>query len=425
MSYKILAIYRRIRRNNPIGVAHAAIGRNLNLVRSIPLALTWFYLHVTPSDLQNILMIGVVVSTLVSLSDRRRLFSLAKMSSIWFPLGLMFLLGLTASALAGGDGHSFRLVILISLVIVLGVLSIFQNGLHSALWGLTLGASAVAFAGLFRHITGTSVGLNIFDDRYAGLRGLESYDTLNSVVGLVAVVGLITNSVSRAVALTLPALLLGVTLILADLTAGLISLGVLLISALAMKFLMLSPRPALGKYFLAVLTGLGILAILLLSQMRASIWLASFVGEEQSVEARFQIWNSVFSVMEPIGWTFGHGTFFWAQGSSKLVAVHERFSDLGLPAFGHSHNSFLDFFVALGLAGVFLGSFLIWTYIRHAIDLFRDGSNWTSRASAWLFLLPLLTLALSESAIVHSANGWLLVGLLIGGIAVHREFEAR
>lgn len=134
--------------------------------------------------------------------------------------------------------------------------------------------------------------------------------------------------------------------------------------------------------------------------------ITDLLGKSPDASGRFFIWQTVWALAEQ-RWLLGWG---WISHWIPGVAPYEGLIVIeNVPHF-HAHNAFLDVWLQLGLVGVGIFAWLLWTTF---VRVWRVAVSHTNPMYLWpLFaFMVIATQALTESRLLIE-NGWMLLVLL-------------
>ena len=134
--------------------------------------------------------------------------------------------------------------------------------------------------------------------------------------------------------------------------------------------------------------------------------LTDFLGKSPDASGRFKIWEKVFGLIteRPLqGWGW---ISHWVPG----VAPYEGLVVIGDVPQYHAHNAFLDVWLQLGVFGLALFLWLLWTSF---VRVWKIAVVHTNPLYLWplLVFMVIVTQALTESRLLIE-NGWVLLVLL-------------
>lgn len=390
----------------------------LELSISAAIALLWLYLHPLAPDQLSLNVLVVVLLVLLALSfevevRRNGLDSLAL--TMIFGLGG---LSLVATVLAGGRLAAFREIVAIVVVISLGLVASKLVGTRAVLWGVLVGSGTVAILGWFLTIGRSGWTLN-----YSGVTGNAGPEHFSALVGLVAGLALLSASRPQTSFAIFSIVFFGWTLLMAGATIGVLALFAVASFSVCLFLLRRATRGVIVASCIALGAGL-IVGLWVLSNRNLAVDLASRFGEQTSVGARYDIWDSALQSVSLLGVFIGHGVFFWNQESPRWAEVAGRLEDRGLPMYSHAHSVYLDLFLAFGIVGLAAVAVLVVLVARRGLLLRRQNATWSHWASGFLFMFALGVQGISQSNLVQRPAGWLLLGLLLGSFALVRAREA-
>jgi O-antigen ligase len=331
-----------------------AFKKNLqDFATTISIGLLWFLIWPTSfARTLNIVLLLCVLFLFLSRSSQSR----KTLGSSFLPttimLGTIGLVGILSTAIYG-DLRDIRVALIVSLVIGLGIVIGLTVDIRIILQGLLMGSTLTVLHGwlLWLGVFGTSS-----EGGYEGITGSEPYEFFSVLIGLGSALVLLRPNL-RSAALLSPFLLLflATTLYLGLIAARLATAVMLLVWVL---LLVLQGAKSRRTNQIVGWTSLGFaaLATVTVTQRPISLGLARVLGDEGSLEARYQIWDAVLQSVSPSGLIFGYGVTFWEKGSPLGDRAREiMLSFPGNDAHTHAHNAYLDFLVSFGVIGALLG----------------------------------------------------------------------
>jgi O-antigen ligase len=384
----------------------------LKLSMSAAIALLWLYLQPLAPDQINLNILVIILVLLVAVSCEVRLRSTGLYSpalTMMLGLGSMSLL---ATVLAGGRFAAFRDVLAIVLVITLGLVLSQLVGVRSVLWGVLVGSGLVAILGW-----SLTIGDSGWTTDYSGVTGNAGPEHFSALVGLVAGLALLSASRPQSGFAILSVAFLGFTLLMAGATIGVLALFAVAGFALCL-FLLREASRAVIVAICAVLGAGLVVGLWVLANRELAVAIASRVGEQRSVDARYDIWESALQSVSMLGVFIGHGVFFWNRESPQHAEVADRLADRGLPMYSHAHSLYLDLYLAFGILGLSVVAVLVALVAYRGLFLWRRSAPWSAWASPFLFLFALGVQGISQSNLVQRPAGWFLLGLLLGAFAL-------
>jgi O-antigen ligase len=388
------------------------LAHRLKLSISAAIALVWLYLHPLAPDQLNLNILAVVLVLLLAVSfelgaRRNGLDSLAL--TVMFSLGILSLL---ATALAGGRFPEFRDIIAIVVVISLGLIASALVGTRAVLWGVLMGSGLIAILGW-----SLTIARSGWTMEYSGVTGNAGPEHFSALVGFVAGLALLSASRVPTSFAIFSLTFLGLTLLMAGATIGVLVLFAVGGFAFCLFLLRRATRGVLVT--ICGVLGAGVVAVLwVLSNRDLAVAIASRVGEQTSVVARYEIWESALQSVTLLGVFIGHGVFFWNHESPRHAEVAGRLEDRGLPMYSHAHSLYLDLFLAFGIVGLTVVAVLVALVARRGLFLGRQNAPWSAWAAPFLFLFALGAQGISQSNLVQRPAGWFLIGLLLGSFAL-------
>ena len=134
--------------------------------------------------------------------------------------------------------------------------------------------------------------------------------------------------------------------------------------------------------------------------------ITDFLGKSQDASGRFFIWQSVWALAEQ-RWLLGWG---WISHWIPGVAPYEGLIVIDNVPHFHAHNAFLDVWLQLGVIGLGIFVWLLWTTF---VRVWKVAVVHTNPLYLWpLFaFMVIATQALTESRLLIE-NGWILLVLL-------------
>jgi O-antigen ligase len=379
---------------------------------TISIGLLWFLIWPTSfARTLNIVLLLCVFFLFLSRSSQSRktlgpTFVLATIMS-----GTIGIVGIVSSVIYG-DFPDIRLALIVGLVVGLGVVIGLSVDFRIVAKGLLIGTTLTVVHGwlLLWGIVGSSSG-----GRYSGITGSEPYEFYSVLIGLGSTLVLLRPNL-RSAALLSPFLLLflATTLYIGLIAARLTTAVMLLVWGLLLVLQGAKSRRT-NQIVGWTSLGLAVLAIVTVTQRPISLGLARVLGDEGSLEARYQIWDAVLQSVSPSGLIFGYGVTFWEKGSPLGDRAREiMLSFPGNDAHNHAHNAYLDFLVSFGVIGALLGLALAILFTKRISKGWYLWESWDARSAPWVYGAGLATLGLVESAFVQHSAGWLFLGSVLG-----------
>ena len=376
-------------------------------------ALMWFTFHTVPLDkhsVLNVLLIWLLLVLGVGVSALGRINrTVVYAGLIIFALFVLSAMSgfLHTSALSGS-----RSSVLIIVFVLIGVASGFIERQDLVLVGLGMGTLFVFAQGLLLQYVNPSRA--VLSGDYLGVTGRESSELLSALVGLACGLALLRETRSRRFFAVLLLLSNAFLIWRLDLTIGLVVAGVMVLLAAVVwraeqRFLVIVRI----RYLVAVAT-LGALVLALVAQRSFALKVAGFIGERESVEARFEIWDSAISSVSPLGLWFGHGATFWRDGTATSELTREALQGYGLSAFVHAHSMYLDLFLSFGVLGVALIVCLIVVTFRGIKPEVVEEKEQLTNTFVWVLITAFALLGISESVLLFHPPGWFLGSFLLG-----------
>lgn len=379
----------------------------------LSVALIWFLFHTVPLDKHSainislILLLALLGLGLPALED----FSSGAAKVLFILFGL-FGLTVVTGLLHTGDLRNPRASVLILLIVLLGVAVGFARKQIMLLLGLGFGTLAVQAQGVFFQYFDPARSL--LSGPYLGVSGRESSEIISSFIGLAAGFVLLHERGFKKYFAALLVLVNSFMIWRIDLTIGVV--------AAAFMFLIASLVWANGKTELVISRtrmawGFVVTAILLsafVAARSAALAVAEYFGQRDSVEARFEIWDSAISSVSTSGIIFGYGASFWREGSDTITLAHKALDNYGLSAFVHSHSMYVDLFLSFGLVGLAMIASLIATLFRRSNLMRSEAPMGVAERFLWVSLPSLGVFGISESVLILYPTGWFLWGVFLG-----------
>ena len=376
-------------------------------------AIMWFLFHTVPLDKHSIINLSLIfLLTLLGLGVPAVSRISPRVAQTLVILFALFALTGVSGFMHTGELSSPRASVLILAFVLLGVAVGFVDKQDAVLVGLGWGTFLVHAQGVLVQYLDPSRRLLTGD--YHGVTGRESTEILSAFVGLAVGLALIAE---RGPKKYLAVVLLSLNSFMIwriDLTIGL-SVGAFMV-LIAMVISMVGKRANLISRSRLTwgIVALGILLSAFVAQRSVALRVAEFLGERESVEARFEIWDSAISSVSTLGFVFGHGASFWREGSETLELTQEALQGYGLRAFGHAHSMYLDLFLSYGVVGIALiAALIVVLYGRTTLNVSRAQLLNTSKF-AWVLIPSLALFGISESVLIFYPPGWFLGAILLG-----------
>ena len=387
------------------------------------ISLLWLFLQPLARDQLNLNIVAVALllviagglGELASLVSRNRVLSVI--------LATLAGLSFVSTFFSGGGLSALRDVALVSAVFLLGLsLSSIANR-RVVLWGLVGGAVLVGIVGWALSIrrNGWWTG---FDYSFVGVTSNGGPEHFSALVGLVAAVSLVSVAAAQLALSLLAVIFLGFTLAMTGPSIAVFTLLTTFVGALTIWVLKSASR--VSKIIVVVgVSASAVVGMILVSNRSIATRIAREIGEFNSVDARYVIWDSAVQAITPWGWGFGHGAYFWSQGASTRESAVGAMLEGGYRAYSHAHSAYLDLFLAFGIAGVGILLLLTANVARRSLWLWRNSNRWSDYALAPIILFSLGVQAISQSNLVVWPLGWFACGALLGLLAVVRESEVQ
>ena len=395
------------------------------LLASVGVACFWVFLLPQASDELNFTVIAVVgavlclalVQKLRSAEDYKALLRLLA------PFGFLLILTLTTSLFRMPGLTALREVFLVAAVFSAGLLFSRIAGLHFALLGVLLGSSAVAVVSWILVLDdSSSIGAFLEGGILTGFAGNQAIDYVSALMGIAAGLSLMrTTHWSRLGIISLVGFL-ALTLISSGSLTGRVAL---LATFVAVGLLVLSrTRFQAVAAWLALATGiLGSILLTLFFVFQDRVFaIASAFDKTRSLEVRFLSWGGIVKALDPAGIVFGYGTTFWQEGSPAREAANEPLEVLNIPGASISHSIYFEGFQAFGLVGLAVIGLLIFSVLRSALAQRKVMNKWAEFSAPWIFAVAIAVHGTTDSVIVYRPVGWLLLGLLCGGLVGRSKF---
>ena len=389
---------------------------SLGIVWASSIAIMWFLFHTVPLDKHSIVnlsliflltLLGLGVPAVSKISPR-----VAQTLVILFALFALFALTGVSGFMHTGELISPRASVLILAFVLLGVAIGFVGKQDAVLVGLGWGTFLVHAQGVLVQYLDPSRRLLPGD--YLGVTGRESTEILSAFVGLAVGLALIAERGPRKY---LAVVLLSINSFMIwriDLTIGLFVGAFMVLIAVVISMVGKRANLISRSRLTWGIVALGILLSAFVAQRGVALTVAEFLGERESVEARFEIWDSAISSVSTLGFVFGHGASFWREGSETLELTQEALQGYGLSAFGHAHSMYLDLFLSYGVVGIALiAALIVVLYGRTTLNVSRAQLLNTSKF-AWVLIPSLALLGISESVMIFYPPGWFLGAILLG-----------
>lgn len=383
------------------------------MVWASSVALMWFMFHTVPLDKHSVINLSLIfLLTLLGLGVPALSKISPRVAQILVMIFALFVLTGVSGFMHTGELSSPRDSVLIFAFVLLGVAVGFVDKQDAVLVGLGCGTFLVHAQGLLVQYLDPSRRLLTGD--YLGVSGRESAEILSAFVGLAVGLALIAERGPRKY---LAVVLLSANSFMIwriDLTIGLFVGALMVLIAIVIwivgKRANLISRSRLTWAFVA----LGIVLSAFLALRSVALRVAEFLGERESVEARFEIWDSAISSVSTLGFFFGHGASFWREGSETRELTREALQGYGLSAYGHAHSMYLDLFLSYGVVGIALiAALIVVLYGRSTLDVSRAQLLNTSKFG-WVLIPSLALFGISESVLIFFPPGWFLGAILLG-----------
>lgn len=259
-----------------------------------------------------------------------------------------------------------------------------------------------------------------FEYDFVGVTDNGGPEHFSALVGLLGALSLLGARGVQAYVAVVSAVALGFTLLVTGPSIGVITLITTLLGAAYIRLLRFAWAPV--RKILVVGAGIvGVVGLILVASRGVATRLAAVIGEYESVDARYVIWESAINAISGWGWIFGHGTFFWNQDSPWRSQSFDSIVAAGYPGFSHAHSSYLDLLLAFGVAGALMLVTLLALVVSLSVRSWRESDQWTNYALPLLVLFSLGVQAISQSNLVSRPAGWLLCGVLIGPLVFSRD----
>tara|TARA_B110000503_G_scaffold25273_1_gene39931 strand:- start:7 stop:1299 length:1293 start_codon:yes stop_codon:yes gene_type:complete len=400
------------------------------LLVAMPVALLWVFFHPLAKDALNITVVAALILTAtLALSYQENVIEWIRVNRVlWLTFLLLCLLAATSSVVTGGSLSTVRDVVLISGVALLGIVLSVLRPPEAVLSGLVAGATIVATYGwVFRIIDGVPLGgLEISSlHEFEGVGLNQGYEAFSALVGVASALGLLKSGPRKSFLAVLPGGFLAFTLLFTGSIYGWFALGGLLLLFISISAFRESKSRIARVAIISVNSAyVGVLASAMIFQSWTLSLTAEF-GKATTLEARFLSWGHVFDVIGPWGAAIGHGAHFWEQGS----VWRENFSGLitqdGYGPFSHSHNEFIDLFLAFGVLGVPLVGVFLGHVVSNASRAWREKRKWILYTTPWFFFVILSIQGLGTTVLVSRPAGWFLAGALAGIFAFRDPSQNR
>ena len=379
------------------------------------ISFSWLFFHPLARDEVNL----NVVALAVALSAATSIAYVKKFATANRPLGLILTslatIAVVSTIVSGGRLGAVRDVALIMMTVALGISLSLSANRRIVLWGIAGGALLVAAVGWTLSIRRNGFWAG-FDYEFIGVTGNGGPEHFSALVGLVAALALLGRRGVQSYVAALSAVVLGFTLLVTGPSIGVITLASTLLGAVFVRLVRTIKSP-LRKFAGGAAGIIALLGLSLVANRNLATQIASEIGEFNSVDARYVIWESAIAAISPWGWVFGHGTFFWNQDSPRRSEAVSLMIEEGYPGWSHAHSSYLDLFLAFGVVGALLLLVLLALAISISRQTWRESNQWTDYSLPLLVVFALGVQAISQSNLVSRPAGWLLCGVLLGLLA--------
>lgn len=384
-----------------------------SLLWASSVALMWFMFHTVPLEKHSVINLSLILLLAILGVGLPAAQTMSKSGvQMLLIVVALTLLAATTGFLHTGSLSNARASVLILVFVLVGVTVGCLKNEEAVLVGLGSGSFFVHVQGvMFQYLDPSR---NLISGNYLGVTGRESTEILSAFVGLAVGLALIRK---QGLGRFLASFFIVANLIMIwriDLTIGLIAAFFMVTLAIVIWiFGTQNTRLSGSQLTLGVLIA-GALLAALVAERNLALSLAEFLGEYESVKARFAIWDSALSSVSIWGLIFGYGASFWREGSGTLNETREALDSLGLRPLGHAHSMYLDFFLSFGLAGTTLAVALIGILYRASTSEKGEYKSLTAATFAWTLIPSLAIFGMSESVLLFYPPGWFLGSLLLG-----------
>ena len=380
------------------------------------IALLWMFFHPLPADQISIPVVGIAIAA-VTLSLSR-----VSVVEIWQAYRLpstlvaaVVAIALLSSQVVAPGLQSSRVWLVVLAVLMLGFLLGMQIRLKLALFGVLVGAIAVAVVGwVLRIDDGVPLSLNFLNgaNDFVGLTGNQGYEFFSALLGFAAGVELLLRRARYPAVVAVGVLFCALTLVSTGSVVGLVSLAAAVLAAGLRLGLSKNPSGVLRFapwVFAATVAGAFSFFV---ANRGLTTDLVGVVGKSTSLDARMASWQYALQSVDFPGFLFGHGVSFWAVGSPYREAVGQRLALDGYSSFSHAHNAYMDFFLSFGVVGVGLLVVALFLAIRTTKRL--SGENSPSDPFVWILFTAVAMSSLGESIATARPISWFFAALLLG-----------
>lgn len=245
---------------------------------------------------------------------------------------------------------------------------------------------------------------NLFQpERIQGFVGNANLIAFIAVLGLaIFFVEYLVSMRSRAIAI-FSMVGAGMFIALAKSASMFIALVIVLLAATVAMIAEGKTRPARHRIYRATMWA-GMFCIFLTIVYWTEI--TDFLGKSPDASGRFSIWQSVWGLIAD-KWLLGWG---WISHWIPGVKPYEGLAVIGNVPYYHAHNAFLDVWLQIGLVGLVIFLWLLWTTF---VRLWKVAVSHTNPMYLWpLFVFMVIgTQALTESRLLID-GGWVLLTML-------------
>lgn len=386
---------------------------SLGIVWASSIAIMWFLFHTVPLDKHSIINLSLIfLLTLLGLGVPAVSKISPRVAQTLIIIFALFALTGVSGFIHTGELISPRASVLILAFVLLGVAIGFVGKQDAVLVGLGWGTFLVHAQGVLVQYLDPSRRLLTGD--YLGVTGRESTEILSAFVGLAVGLALIAERGPRK---NLAVVLLSINSFMIwriDLTIGLFVGAFMILITVVISMVGKRANLISRRRLTWGIVALGILLSAFVAQRSVALRVAEFLGERESVEARFEIWDSAISSVSMLGFVFGHGASFWREGSETLELTQEALQGYGLSAFGHAHSMYLDLFLSYGVVGIaIIAALIVVLYGPTTLNVPRAQLLNTSKF-AWVLIPSLAVFGISESVLIFYPPGWFLGAILLG-----------